>query len=144
MSSTVTVPVSVEGAVKNTGSRSLANIAMPIMANVHLLGDSIGTPILAMVSMSIFLGHLPSFGHYLTFVLYFGTTMFAVSGIPGGGILVMIPILVSILGFTPAMVSIITALYLLMDPFGTAANVMGDGALVMIVHRVLRALKIMD
>ena len=54
----------------------------------------------------------------------------------------MIPILISQLGFTPDMISIITTLYLLLDPFGTAANVMGDGALVIIVNNVLKRLRI--
>lgn len=142
MSSTVTIPVSVEAAHKNTGNKPLAQIAMPIMANVHLLGDSISTPLLAMVTMSLFLGCLPTFGVYAAFVFYFCTAMFAVSGIPGGGIIIMTPILISQLGFTPEMVSIITTLYFLLDAFGTAANVMGDGALVIIVDKVLKKLKI--
>ena len=54
----------------------------------------------------------------------------------------MTPILISQLGFTPEMVSIITTLYFLLDAFGTAANVMGDGALVIIVDKVLKKLKI--
>lgn len=138
MSSTLTVPVSIECAVKNNVSRPLANVAMPIMANLHLLGDSVGTPILAMVTMYLFSGHLPNFEQYLSFVMYFCTAMFAVSGIPGGGILVMIPVLISAFNFSPAMVGIITTLYFLMDSFGTAANVMGDGALVIGVHRIVR------
>ena len=142
MSSTATVPVSIKAAEQNTGARGLPSMAMPIMANVHLLGDSIGTPILAMVTMLLFQGALPGFMQYVGFVFYFCTTMFAVSGIPGGGILVMIPILVSQLGFTPQMISIITTLYFLLDSFGTAANVMGDGALVIIVHKILKHLKI--
>lgn len=142
MSSTAALPASIEAAKKNTGNRGLADVAMPIMANVHLLGDSIGTPILAMVTMSLFLGHLPTLTQYAIFVFYFCTTMFAASGIPAGGLIVMIPILISQLGFTADMISIITALYLLLDSFGTAANVMGDGALVMIVNKVLKRLRI--
>ena len=138
MSSTLTVPVSIDCAVKNTGSRPLATVAMPIMANLHLLGDSIATPILAMVTMHIFFGYLPGFEQYVSFVVYFCTAMFAASGIPGGGILVMIPVLMSAFDFNPAMIGIVTTLYFLMDSFGTAANVMGDGALVMGVHRVVR------
>jgi len=64
--------------------------------------------------------------------------MFAVSGIPGGGIIVMMPLLISILGFNPQMISMITALYLLLDCFGTSANVMGDGALVIMIHKILK------
>ena len=79
---------------------------------------------------------------YALFVFYFCTSMFAASGVPGGGILVMIPILKSQLGFTPEMQSIIVTIYMLMDSFGTAANVMGDGALVMMLNSVLKKLKI--
>lgn len=142
MSSTATVPISVEAATQNTGNRSLSAMAMPIMANVHLLGDSIGIPVLAMTTMFLFKGCLPDLISFVTFLFYFCTSMFAVSGIPGGAIIVMIPILVSIFGFTADMVSIITALYLLLDSFGTAANVMGDGALVIMVHKVLKKLRI--
>ncbi len=144
MSSTVTIPVSVKAAEENTGNRSLSLMAMPIMANVHLLGDSISTPTLAMVTMLMFTGTLPSLTQYMAFVFYFCTTMFAVSGIPGGGIIVMIPVLVAQLGFTPEMVSIIMALYLLLDSFGTAANVMGDGALVIIVNKILKRVGLAD
>lgn len=142
MSSTVTIPVSVKAATQNTGNRSLSDVAMPIMANVHLLGDSIGTPILAMVTMLIFQGILPTFMQYVGFVVYFCFTMFAASGIPGGGILVMIPVLKAQLGFTPEMISIVLTIYFLMDSFGTAANVMGDGALVIIVNKLLKRLRV--
>lgn len=143
MSSTATIPVSINCAEKNIGNRPLAQISMPIMANIHLLGDSVGTPLLALVTAALFLGHIPDFGAYATFVSYFCTAMLAVSGIPGGGIIVMIPVLVSQFGFNQEMVSIVTALYLLLDPFGTAANVMGDGALIIMVKRVLQKLRIL-
>ncbi len=142
MSSTVTIPVSIECADKNISNKPLAEISMPIMANIHLVGDSISTPLLALVTMSLFLGHMPDIVTYAKFVFYFCTAMLAVSGIPGGGIIVMIPILISQLGFTQHMVSIITALYLLLDPFGTAANVMGDGALVILVNKLLKRLRV--
>ena len=82
------------------------------------------------------MGVLPAFGLYMTFVLYFCLTMLAVSGIPGGGIIMMLPLLKSLFGFTPEMLSVMTALYLLQDGFGTAANVMGDGALVILLDTI--------
>lgn len=143
MSSTATIPVSINCAEKNIGNRPLAQISMPIMANIHLLGDSVATPLLALVTSALFLGQMPDFGAYATFVSYFCTAMLAVSGIPGGGIIVMIPVLVSQFGFNQEMISIVTALYLLLDPFGTAANVMGDGALIIVVKRVLQKLRVL-
>ena len=69
-------------------------------------------------------------------------SMLAVSGIPGGGIIVMQPILQSILGFSPDMLSIITTLYILQDSLGTGANSMGDGALIIIVNNILKRFKL--
>lgn len=138
MSSAMTVPITTQSAIKNTNNKALSHLAVPIMANVHLLGDSIITPILSLMTLLLFNGNMPTFPEFFSFILYFGVAMFAVSGIPGGGILVMVPLLVSLFGFTPAMVSLIISLYLLLDCFGTAANVMGDGALIIIVHKFLK------
>ena len=124
-------------------AKHLNRLHDPFMANVHLLGDSISTPILALVTMYFFFGTLPPCMQYLYFVLYFGVSMFAVSGVPGGGILVIIPVLISALGFTPDMISIMTTLYLLLDCFGTAANVMGDGALIIMLQRILQKSRIL-
>lgn len=142
MSSTVAVPVTIKGAIANTRNSALANMAMPIMANIHLVGDSIGTPILALVTILLFLGTFPSLVTYAYFVFYFCTAMFAVSGVPGGGILVMIPVLKAYLGFTQEMIGIIMTLYILLDAFGTAANVMGDGALVILLNKLLKKLNL--
>ncbi len=140
LSSTAAIPITIDNATKNTGNRAFASVAAPIMANVHLVGDGISTPILALVTMQVFLSVVPSPLLFTKFVVYFCLTMLATSGVPGGGIIVMIPILQSILGFTPEMISIITTLYLLQDAFGSAGNVMGDGALMIIINKAMRRL----
>ena len=142
MSSTAAIPVTTKSAEKNTNNPALASVATPILANVHLLGDAISTPILALTTLYLFTGTIPTLHAFLTFVVYFCLTMLAVSGVPGGGIIVMIPILKSIFGFNDAMVSIIATLYLLQDAFGTAANVMGDGALMIIINKILKQIGI--
>jgi len=136
MSSIATLPVSLVAAEKNTGNRSLAQFAMPILANIHLMGDAVCTPLFALATMKLFFGILPDFPSYAVFVGYLCLNMLAVSGIPGGGIIVMLPLLKSLFGFTPEMLSVMTALYFLQDGFGTAANVMGDGALVILLNRI--------
>lgn len=143
MSSTATIPVTLQSAEKNGVDESLRNLAVPLLANIHLLGDAISVPMLALVTMSIFTGVLPTFGSYLMFVSYFSVAMLAVAGIPGGGIMVMIPVLQSLLGFTPDMISVITTLYLVQDPLGTAGNVMGDGALVLMMQKVLKKCRLL-
>jgi len=136
MSSVATLPVSLACAEQNTGDKAVAQFAMPILANIHLMGDAISVPIFALATMKFFLAVTPPFGAYIVFAGYLCITMLAVSGIPGGGIIVMLPLLKSLFGFTPEMLSVMTALYLLQDGFGTAANVMGDGALVIALHRI--------
>ena len=142
MSSTATIPVTVKCAEINTGNPGLSAMATPILANIHLLGDAISTPILALVTLFIFQGTSPDPIIYSIFVGYFCINMLAVAGIPGGGIIVMIPILKIILGFDDMMISIITTLYFLQDGLGTAGNVMGDGALMIIVNKILKRLRI--
>ena len=142
MSSTATIPVTVQCAEKNTGNPALSAMATPILANIHLLGDAISTPILALVTLFLFQGQAPDAMVYSLFVGYFCINMLAVAGIPGGGIIVMIPILKVILGFDDMMISIITTLYFLQDGLGTAGNVMGDGALMIIINKLLQRFKI--
>jgi Na+/H+-dicarboxylate symporter len=138
MSSAVSIPVTAHSATKNTGDSRLSHLATPILANAHLLGDAITVPILCLVTNYMFTLAPLNFFLFIKFVLYFCLTMLAAAGIPGGGIIVIIPILESILGFNAAMISVMTTLYLLQDAFGTACNVMGDGALTIILHKFLK------
>ena len=142
MSSSSTIPVTVNCMEKNTGNRSFSEMATPILANVHLAGDCVAVPMLALTTLFIFTGTVPSFGKFMIFIFYFCITMLAATGVPGGGILVMIPILKSILGFTPEMAGVVTTIYLVTDGFSTANNVMGDNALAMLVNKILKKLKI--
>jgi len=140
MSSMVALPLSIEGAEKNTKNLPLSEVSMPIMANLHFTGVATNLPILAMATMMLFWGIVPEFNQYFIFVLTLCYTMIAISGVPGSGILLIVPLLISQFGFTPEMISVVTALYLLIESFGTAANVFGDGALVIVVNRIVKRL----
>lgn len=142
MSSTATIPVTVKCTEQNTGNKALSAMATPILANIHLLGDAVSTPTLALVTLFVFNGSMPDPMVYATFVMFFCINMLAAAGVPGGGIFVMHPILIGILGFNDLMISIITTLYILQDGLGTAGNVMGDGALMIIINKILKRLKI--
>jgi Na+/H+-dicarboxylate symporter len=47
-------------------------------------------------------------------------------------------VLQSMLGFDQDSLALMIALYIAMDSFGTACNVTGDGAIAIIVNRLLR------
>ncbi len=142
ISSTATIPVTVECAKKNTGNEPLAQMSVPLMANIHLMGAGINIPILSMATMILFKCTVPDPMSYLVFIVYFCTSMFAVTGIPGAGIFVMMPLLITTFDFSPIMISVLTTLYLLMDATSAGTNVMGDGALIIIVNKILKKLKL--
>jgi len=135
MSSASALPLLMEGAARNTGNEEVKGV-VPISINIHLIGDCFSISILALTILVSFGHPLPTLEEYMLFTLFFVLAKFAVAAVPGGGILVMIPILEKYLGFTPEMLSLITALYILFDPIVTSANVLGNGAFAQIFEKI--------
>lgn len=135
MSSAAALPLTLIGAEKNTNHSPLTRLVIPTTVNIHLIGDCLAIPIFAFAIMKSFGVADPSFLNYLFFAFYFVLAKFSVAAIPGGGIIVMLPILESQLGFTAEMSSLITALYILFDPIITTANISGNGGFAMIVNK---------
>ena len=130
MSSAAALPFSIKAAEENTGNKNVSDVVMPATVNIHMIGDSICIPILAMIMLMAFGYPMPSLHTYLVFAVMFVITKFSGAGVPGGSILVMIPILESYLGFTPEMVALITICYILLDPICTTGNVIGNNLFV--------------
>lgn len=128
MSSAAALPLTLSGASRNIRDNNIAKAVVPSTVNVHLVGDCFAITIFALALMVSFDMGIPDTKTFLIFAFYFVIAKFAVAAVPGGGILVMLPILEKHLGFSPAMLSLITALYLLFDPIITSANVIGNGA----------------
>ncbi|WP_045803878.1 cation:dicarboxylate symporter family transporter [Rickettsia endosymbiont of Ixodes pacificus] len=137
MSSVVSMPLSIIGAENNTNNKALARTVVPITVNIHLVGDCFAIPILAYAILKSYGLAEPTLFNYLIFTFYFVLAKFSVAAIPGGGIIVMLPILEQYLGFNTNMMSLITALYILFDPVITCANVLGNGAFVKLIDNIL-------
>ena len=135
MSSAASMPLTIIGAENSAKNKDLARSVIPATVNIHLIGDCFAIPILAYAVLKSFGMAEPSLLSYLTFSLYFVIAKFSVAAIPGGGILVMLPILEAYLGFNAEMMSLITALYVLFDPVITCANVLGNGAFAKLIDR---------
>lgn len=136
MSSAAAMPFTIAGVKENTKNKDLASSVIPATVNIHLIGDCFAIPIFAYAVIKSFGIAEPSLMTYLTFVLYFVIAKFSVAAIPGGGIIVMLPILENYLGFNGEMLSLITALYILFDPVITCANVLGNGAFAIMIDRI--------
>lgn len=128
MSSAAAMPLTIAGAEANAKNKNLAGSVIPLTVNIHLIGDCFAIPIFAYAVMKSYGMAEPSLMVYLVFLAYFVIAKFSVAAVPGGGILVMLPILEKHLGFNAEMLSLMTALYVLFDPVITCANVLGNGA----------------
>lgn len=136
MSSAASLPVAIVGVAKNAHDPDLSKAVIPATINIHLIGDCFSIPILAYAIMKTFDIADPTLTEYLVFTVYFVVAKFSVAAVPGGGILVMLPILEQNLGFTPEMLSMITALYILFDPVVTFMNILGNGAFARMIDNI--------
>jgi len=137
ISSLATMPVTLSAAEKNTQNPEMARAIIPATVNIHLLGDSLSLPILAMAIMLTFGHSLPTFAQYLIFTQFFMLAKFAIPAVPCGTIIVMVPLLEKYLGFSSEMSAFITSIYLLFDTIITVGNVLGNSALVILLNRVM-------
>ncbi len=136
MSSAATMPVTLVSTEKNMGDNQFVGLVIPTTVNIHLIGDALGIPILALTILNIFGMPLPTFENYLLFTFYFCLSKFSVAGIPGGGIIVMLPILQKYLGLTPEMATLMTTIFIVQDPIFTCTNVMGNGAFALLIYKI--------
>lgn len=142
MSSAAAMPLTLLGAEKNTENPNMARILIPATVNIHMIGNAITISIMAMSFLLTFGIPFPSFQTYVLFGMSFAISQFAVAAVPGGGILVMLPLLQQYMGFTAEMSSILTALYILFDAPLTASNIMGNSVFAIFLNKIFTKLKI--
>lgn len=134
-SSVAVIPVTIEGSKKNEVSSAIADFVLPLCSTIHLSGSVISITSCSIAVMMLN-GWSISFSTMLPFLLILGIMMVAAPGVPCGAILAATGILQSILGFDASMISLMIALHVAQDGFGTACNVSGDGAIAVILDRI--------
>jgi Na+/H+-dicarboxylate symporter len=138
MSSAATMPVTLECTHETTKDPHFTDLIIPSTANIHMLGDDL-TIMMTALSLLIIAGQpQPDFLTLISFILAFSLAKLSCVGVPGASVLVILPVLKGFLGFTPDMISVLTTIYILQDPFGTSANVMGNGAFALIIQRLFK------
>lgn len=143
-SSATTIPVNVEVAKTNGVSKSIREFVVPLCATIHLSGSMISliafsTAILMMNQMDF------SFGVIFPFILVLGISMVAAPGAPGGAVMSALPFL-SMIGIAASgpLASLMIALYITQDSFGTACNVSGDNAIALVIDKIKSRVGIME
>ncbi len=140
-SSASTIPVTLERSKKIGARERIADFSVPLLATIHLSGSTITLVSCAMAVMFI-QGEALQFTQLFPFILMLGITMIAAPGVPGGAVMAALGLLETMLGFGPTMTSLMIALYLAQDSFGTACNVTGDGAITSIVDKLTQEKKV--
>ncbi|MDR0894205.1 MAG: dicarboxylate/amino acid:cation symporter [Prevotellaceae bacterium] len=136
-SSAATIPVTLAQAVKNGVSEKIAGFVVPLCATIHLSGSTL--KIVACALALMIMQDMPyDFPMFAGFICLLGITMVAAPGVPGGAIMAALGVLQSVLGFDEATQALMIALYIAMDSFGTACNVTGDGAIALMIDRILK------
>lgn len=132
-SSAATIPVNLDCAFKNKVSKSIAEFVVPLCATIHLAGSTI--TIVSCGTAVLYMNNMPHGLHTLVpFIMTLGVVMIAAPGAPGGAIMSALPFLPMIgIPVEGQLASLMIALYLTQDSFGTACNVSGDNALAIII-----------
>ena len=135
-SSAATIPVTLEQTRKNGVSEDIAGFTIPLCSTIHMSGSTLKIVACALALM-IMQGIPYDFGMFLGFICMLGITMVAAPGVPGGAIMASLGLLQSMLGFDQEAQALMIALYIAMDSFGTACNVTGDGAIALIIDKLM-------
>lgn len=134
-SSAATIPVTLAQTRKNGVEEGVADFTVPLCATIHLSGSTISLVSCAIAIMMIH-GMDLSFVSFFGFILALGVTMVAAPGVPGGAVMAAYGLLQTMLDFDATLTSLMVALYLAQDSFGTACNVTGDGAIAVIINKL--------
>lgn len=139
-SSAATIPVTLKQAIANKVDPKVAGFTIPLCATIHLAGSTLKIVCCA-IALMLIQGSAIDPLQMIGFIFMLGIAMVAAPGVPGGAIMAALGVLQSVLGFDSEQQSLMIALYIAMDSFGTACNVMGDGAIAVIVDRIAKSQK---
>ncbi|MBU3190262.1 dicarboxylate/amino acid:cation symporter [Clostridium bowmanii] len=134
-SSAATIPVTLAQTKKNGVNDGVADFVVPLCATIHLSGSTI-TLVSCSLAIMMLNGMNYGFGTFFGFILALGITMVAAPGVPGGAVMAALGLLQGMLGFNEQLTSLMIALYLAQDSFGTACNITGDGAIAVLINKI--------
>lgn len=135
-SSAACIPVNLNCAEKNGIAKEIRNFVIPLCANIHMAGSMI--TITCCVTSVLLMNRMPlNLTIIVPFIMTLGIAMIASPGAPGGSIMSALPFLPLVgIGTDSALASLLIALYITQDSFGTACNVSGDNAIAVMIDTI--------
>ncbi len=138
MSSSASMPVTLAATEKNINDRPFANFIVPASVNPHMVGDGLCITVTALALLLMAGKSIPPLSIFLIYTVNYCLVKFSAAGVPGGGVIVILPVVRDYLGLDEASTALLQTIYLLQDPIMSSANVMGNGAFAMVTHRLLK------
>ena len=139
MSSAATLPVALSCAKKSKAlDDDIVNFAIPLGSTVHLCGSVLTEVFFVMTVSQVLYGELPALGTMALFIILLGIFAVGAPGVPGGTVMASLGIIISVLGFDDSGVALMLTIFALQDSFGTACNVVGDGALALMLNGIFK------
>lgn len=135
MSSAATLPVTLSCARKSKVlPQEVTDFAIPLGSTVHLCGSVLTETFFCMTISKMLYGTMPTPETLTLFILLFGIFAVGAPGVPGGTVMASLAIVQSVLGFDADGVGLLLGIFALQDSFGTACNILGDGALALMLR----------
>ncbi len=132
-SSAATIPINIQSGMKNGTSPEIVDFVIPLCATIHLSGSMI-TLTSCIMGVMMLNGMAYSFATIFPFICMLAIAMVAAPGAPGGAVMAALPFLFMIgIDAHGPLGSLLIALYITQDSFGTAINVSGDNAIAIYV-----------
>lgn len=132
-SSAATIPVNIQSGLKNGTTPEIVDFVVPLCATIHLSGSMI-TLTSCIMGVLLINGMSHSLALMFPFICMLGIAMVAAPGAPGGAVMSALPFLFLIgIDSQGPLGSLLIALYITQDSFGTAINVSGDNAIAIYV-----------
>jgi Na+/H+-dicarboxylate symporter len=134
-SSAATIPVTLKQTKKFVKDDQTVSFGIPLCANLHIPGLNIHV-VLCAIALMLSTGMEINFLTFIAFIIMLAMTCVAAPGIPGGSVAVL-PVLATVLNFSPELQAICLSLCIAADAPITAVNVLCDGAVAIMVDKQL-------
>ncbi len=135
-SSLATIPSNIEAADRIGVPRDISKIVIPIGATVHMDGTCISAVVKIALLFSFFGMKFAGIGTLLTALGIALLSGIVMTGIPGGGFLGEL-LIVTLYGFPPEALPVISMVGTLVDPPATLVNAVGSNVVSMLIARIL-------
>lgn len=143
MSSAATLPVALDCAKKSSVlDDEIVDFAIPMCSTIHLCGSVLTEVFFIMTVSQILYGSLPTFTNMIIFILLLGIFAIGAPGVPGGTVMASLGLITGVLGFDASGVALMLTIFALQDSFGTACNMVGDGAISLILTGLYKKEKV--